>query len=263
MRYTQKDICKAFDIKRDTLRHYEQLGILAPEIGEENGYRYYDDWQINLLWEVKRYQSMGFSLTEIKQMLQEDSLSTFNERMSQKLDDLGAELRYNTLRLECLLHYEHMLQGIEEHLGAYRIEQTPTIRFIARREVHDLIFDEDLQEAGSFANTHHALSIPCAYFPDILQEQYYWGFAFRASCYEELGGPHTGSLLFEGGRALVTCVDAGERWNFGNRLFEAMVSEARTRGETPAGPLYGHLLSRVHDQNRSFHRYIEAVLPLC
>ena len=30
MRYTQKDICRAFDITRDTLRHYEKLGIIQP-----------------------------------------------------------------------------------------------------------------------------------------------------------------------------------------------------------------------------------------
>ena len=49
MRYTQKDVCRAFDIKRDTLRHYERLGIIEPEVDPSNGYRYYDDWQINLL----------------------------------------------------------------------------------------------------------------------------------------------------------------------------------------------------------------------
>ncbi|MBR3328096.1 MAG: MerR family transcriptional regulator [Atopobiaceae bacterium] len=55
MRYTQKNLCRAFDIKRDTLHHYERLGIIHPQIDAGNGYRYYDDWQINLLWECKRY----------------------------------------------------------------------------------------------------------------------------------------------------------------------------------------------------------------
>lgn len=62
MRYTQKDIRQKLGFTRDALRLYEKRGIIQPEIDPGNGYRYYDDWQMNLLWDCKYYQAMGFSL---------------------------------------------------------------------------------------------------------------------------------------------------------------------------------------------------------
>jgi DNA-binding transcriptional MerR regulator len=104
MRYTQKDVCRAFDIKRDTLRHYERLGIIEPEVAE-NGYRYYDDWQINLLWEAKRYQAMGFSLAQIRDILHRDSLADVQKRVSERERQLKHDLAYQAMGLESLASF--------------------------------------------------------------------------------------------------------------------------------------------------------------
>ena len=69
MRYTQKDIRQKLGFTRDALRLYEKRGIIQPEIDPGNGYRYYDDWQMNLLWDCKYYQAMGFSLAEVQELL--------------------------------------------------------------------------------------------------------------------------------------------------------------------------------------------------
>ena len=51
------------------LRHYDALGLLCPEIVGENGYRYYRQEQLGPLLQIKRLQSYGFSLAEIKELL--------------------------------------------------------------------------------------------------------------------------------------------------------------------------------------------------
>lgn len=211
MRYSQKDICRAFDIKRDTLRHYEQKGILSPQIDEENGYRHYDDWQINLLWEVKRYQSLGFSLTQIKHMLQDDYIDDFRARMDERLESLEREHEYDRMRLEGFRFYRELLSKIDEELDAFQIAEVDPVTLVPRRELHELLLDEHLSEAGSFANANQAISIPCAHFPALDEDTYYWDFAFRTEWYDKLGGPETGCVRFAGGRVLTGCVDAGER----------------------------------------------------
>ena len=47
MKYTAKDVCRMLNITRETLRYYEKVGIIHPEIDPVNKYRYYDDWDIN------------------------------------------------------------------------------------------------------------------------------------------------------------------------------------------------------------------------
>lgn len=49
MRCTQKDIRERLGFTRDQLRLYERRGIIQPEIDPANDYRYYDDWQVDLL----------------------------------------------------------------------------------------------------------------------------------------------------------------------------------------------------------------------
>ena len=55
------------------LRHYEKIGLVVPEIIDRStGYRYYSVGQMQKMAAVKSFQSMGFSLSEIKE-LYEDS----------------------------------------------------------------------------------------------------------------------------------------------------------------------------------------------
>lgn len=263
MRYTQKDLCRAFDITRDTLRHYERLGIIRPQIDAKNDYRYYDDWQINLLWECKRYQAMGFSLAQVHDILHHNSLAEVEHSVETRLHEMERELAYKTMALECMRMFREMLCGVEDRLGRYEVRTFPASRFVPRREVHDLLLDEHLNEAGSFVNKNQAVCLPpMAYFPDAREERYFWGFAMKADRYERLGGPADGFVELPAGRALTTCVDAGERWGFGQRLFEGLLGEAERLGERPVGPLYGLLLSRTYDASGSYHRYVEAYLPL-
>lgn len=57
-------------------------------------------------------------------------------------------------------------------------------------------------------------------------------------------------------------MDAGERWGFGQHLFDGLLKEAERLGERMAGPMYGLLLTRTYDESGSYHRYVEAYLPL-
>ncbi len=54
----------------DTLRYYERQGLFKPHERKQNGYRIYTDESIKQIMFIKKAQSLGFSLSEIKQLLQ-------------------------------------------------------------------------------------------------------------------------------------------------------------------------------------------------
>lgn len=55
-----------------TLRHYESKGLLIPgEVDEWTGYRYYNLEQMQRLTEIKDLQKLGFSLEEIRDLLED------------------------------------------------------------------------------------------------------------------------------------------------------------------------------------------------
>ena len=63
-------------VTRKALRHYEKLGLVTPD-RSENGYRQYGPEDILRLQRVRQLQSLGLSLSRIKQVLRDyDNEST-------------------------------------------------------------------------------------------------------------------------------------------------------------------------------------------
>jgi len=63
-------LAKACDVKVDTVRYYERMGLVLPLERSESGYRKYSPDSIRRLRFVRRAQSLGFSLEEIKELLE-------------------------------------------------------------------------------------------------------------------------------------------------------------------------------------------------
>lgn len=64
-----KTLADAASVSVDTIRYYEKQGLLPePERGE-NGYRLYSPVAIEQLRFIKKSQSLGFSLNEIKHLM--------------------------------------------------------------------------------------------------------------------------------------------------------------------------------------------------
>ena len=66
-----------------TLRHYDKIDLLKPaRIDNFTGYRYYEKEQIKTLEIIKDLQFSGFSLKEIKNILNEENHETFNKQIN-------------------------------------------------------------------------------------------------------------------------------------------------------------------------------------
>ena len=63
-------LAKACDVKVDTVRYYERMGLVLPIERSESGYRKYSVDSIKRLRFVRRAQSLGFTLEEIKELLE-------------------------------------------------------------------------------------------------------------------------------------------------------------------------------------------------
>ena len=92
--YKIGEISKIYEIGRDSLMYYEELGILKP-FRDANGYRMYsisDIWKLNL---IKELRSLDFSMKKIKAYLDDRSIQStdkiFNEEIKlidKKIEEL-------------------------------------------------------------------------------------------------------------------------------------------------------------------------------
>lgn len=63
------ELAKHLQVSTDTLRYYESHGLLAPSGRTANGYRMYDNAQLLQMRFIIRAKQVGFSLSEIKELL--------------------------------------------------------------------------------------------------------------------------------------------------------------------------------------------------
>lgn len=272
MRCTQKEIREKLGITRDTLRFYEQKGIIQPEIDPTNGYRYYDDWQVNLLWDCKLYQSMGFSLTEIQQILATDDLSTIQQRIKRRADEIERELERKKIELKLMRRHKEDMERAPRELGRIGLTHFDGCAYVPAREDHGFRQDVD-PDAVAFVNANMAIMQPLFWFPRYDLDHYYWGYAMGLAMFESLAGSRKtgdgqmedncpdGFTIIKAAPALETWVDAGDRWSFGLNLFDSLVAEANSRGLEPRGEICGDLVARAHSEH-GYHRYLHVFLPV-
>lgn len=83
------ELAKNLQISTDTLRFYEQLGLIAPAARTSGGYRLYSALEKQKMQFILRAKNIGFSLEEIKKLLdfevQKDKISC--QLVKSKVDD--------------------------------------------------------------------------------------------------------------------------------------------------------------------------------
>ena len=82
-------------VKKQTLFHYDDIGLFSPEIVEENGYRYYSTNQIELFEVIQILRDLNMSLKEILDYLNNrsaDSLITLFQKKGSDIDRKIEEL---------------------------------------------------------------------------------------------------------------------------------------------------------------------------
>nr|WP_044194736.1 heavy metal-responsive transcriptional regulator [Oscillatoria acuminata] len=110
-----------------TIRYYEEIGLLEPTVDRaDSGYRIFDSTVLNRLAFIKRSQSLGLSLTEIKEILQvhdrgELPCGEVRHHLEAKVAAIDEQIRsLETLRSEL----QGILQGWQESPPKDQIAQT-------------------------------------------------------------------------------------------------------------------------------------------
>ena len=129
------EFSKMMQVTVKTLRYYEQKGLLVPyEVDEWTGYRYYSITQMQRLNTIRGLQRQGFTLEEIKELLEDGAQTPSIEQLTQKIEETERQLQLLTERRSQLLKWMDSHKKIKT-MEKFCIQSLPEIIVASHREV--------------------------------------------------------------------------------------------------------------------------------
>ncbi len=99
---TVGELAKRTGTTPKTVRYYEQIGLLSPARRGANGYRYFEESQIEPLRFIRRAERLGLTLAEIGQLMELARNSRCNELRDSLEQLFDRRIREYELKLAAL-----------------------------------------------------------------------------------------------------------------------------------------------------------------
>lgn len=119
-------LSKMFDLSKQTLIHYDHIGLLKPTISASNGYRYYEYEDLDKLDLILSLKDTGLSLSEIKDFMKnpssKESIHLLTEQ-NKTLDELITKLQQTKNRIDYKIKELNHIATLEDYHDIRLIEK--------------------------------------------------------------------------------------------------------------------------------------------
>lgn len=90
--FTTGEFAKLCGVKKQTLFHYDDIGLFQPELKGENGYRYYAIQQTEVFAVIDLLKALNMPLAEIRTFLYDKNLNETVELLKQKEQEIAQKI---------------------------------------------------------------------------------------------------------------------------------------------------------------------------
>ena len=143
MKYQIGQVAKLLDISAQGLRLYEKEGIIIPQ-REDSGYRSYKRLDITSLLRARSYQKYGFSLQQVKDLLNTNDLQYLYNEYENHEKVLEKKILIQQLELNRLNYTKELMKSFPESLFKISYETRPALYRFEYMCNDELIIDSDL-----------------------------------------------------------------------------------------------------------------------
>ncbi|MCR5482638.1 MAG: MerR family transcriptional regulator [Clostridia bacterium] len=180
--YSIGEVASMCNISIRTLRYYDEIGLVVPEIRKEDSkYRYYSDSQMLNVIIIRKLRTLGIGLKSIKKIIEQNDLDIITENVSRRVDELRKEIEelewtckrvdatLDRLRLGMDIYKKNAVSRVSEDI---KIEKIPKISIYYSRKImqsyhnekvsmerwvglEDEIAENELRVCGPIIVTYH------------------------------------------------------------------------------------------------------------
>ena len=115
---TRGEVAETADVNPETLRYYERKELIPKPARSDGGFRLYDDSYVDRLRFIKRAKDLGFTLAEIKDLLDlrvddEATCRDVKAQADEKLDEIEAKIQALQQIRKALVQLADACEGTE------------------------------------------------------------------------------------------------------------------------------------------------------
>ena len=124
---------------KNTLIHYDEIGLLKPHYVAENKYRYYNVNQVEEYFAIAGLRDLGFSLQHIKAKLQSSSLNSYCELLEQQQEIIESKIAsLEQVKESISTHISEIKLYLDSGLNKVSIKKMPPKALILSPDIVDL-----------------------------------------------------------------------------------------------------------------------------
>lgn len=90
--YHASDIFDNLGLTRETLRYYEEIGLIKPKRNKYSQYREFDLYDMSRLLMIDFFKKRGFDTTEIRDLQKAAEPGKYSEALLEKTDDIRKKI---------------------------------------------------------------------------------------------------------------------------------------------------------------------------
>lgn len=150
-KYRKSELLKYLGVSRDTLRFYEEKGLISPQKDNDNNYRSYDFFDIFRIMIIDFYKARGMTIQQIQDLLVKSDIQDMQNIMETKKKEL----------IKIIYDYQCMIERIDEtlifaneldcNLNTFTIRSFPKFRI--KGEVSEFIALEEYENILELMNS--------------------------------------------------------------------------------------------------------------
>ncbi len=139
--YTIGQVAKFLGVSRDTLKFYEEKGLVKPKQNDENGYRNYNDYDIYDVITTNFYRQLDIEVKKIQEIRKSKSIEDIEHLFIEKEQKILEEIAYKKLLLKKVQDLKEGCEHIKKYLGTYTIKEMKPLE--VKGEITDFIAYEE------------------------------------------------------------------------------------------------------------------------
>ena len=146
MRYTISEMASLLGVTTHTLRYYEKMGLIRPEVNEETGYRYYtvtDTRRFNLCRELRAAE---LSLEECRELIGSPSVEQSDEMFARQAARLRRRQVLDELSIRFLEKMQEQYRTLEQDAGRVWVQNFPEMWRLTFSQEEEASRDRELQQ---------------------------------------------------------------------------------------------------------------------